>query len=174
MESKRCTKCKTAKPVSDFCSDRSRGDGLSYFCRSCARSKGIGWRERNPEKASVRRLAWAKAHPEEHAQQVREWRRANPQKASAAARRSRRANLPADCAKVARRRASKYQATPKWVDHAAIKSLYARAAEQRLHVDHIVPLHSPLVCGLHVHHNLQLLPAAANHRKSNRLWPDMP
>jgi 5-methylcytosine-specific restriction endonuclease McrA len=41
-------------------------------------------------------------------------------------------------------------------------------------VDHIVPLKSPLVCGLHVEHNLQVIPATQNRRKHNRVWPDMP
>ena len=43
-----------------------------------------------------------------------------------------------------------------------------------LHVDHIVPLHHPLVSGLHVWHNLQLLDARMNRSKHNRVWPEMP
>lgn len=37
------------------------------------------------------------------------------------------------------------------------------------HVDHIVPLISPLVCGLHVGNNLRVIPAVENMRKSNKL-----
>lgn len=75
--------------------------------------------------------------------------------------------------------ARKAGATPKWADHAAILAVCIDA--ERLtqptgvlhHVDHIVPLKSPFVCGLHVAENLQVLTASDNSRKGNRYWPDM-
>lgn len=41
-------------------------------------------------------------------------------------------------------------------------------------VDHVVPLQSRIVCGLHSHTNLQVIPANVNQSKGNRHWPDMP
>jgi hypothetical protein len=77
----------------------------------------------------------------------------------------------------AKRRAQKRQATPPWADFEAIKAIYRLCAEvtritgEINHVDHIYPLVSDEVCGLHVAANLQILTASDNHKKSNKLLP---
>lgn len=73
-----------------------------------------------------------------------------------------------------KRIAAKMQAIPKWADISAIEDVYKEAEYFGLEVDHIVPLQSKIVCGLHVWDNLQLLTKKENIIKGNRHWPDMP
>lgn len=63
---------------------------------------------------------------------------------------------------------------PPWSQAEQISTVYQKAREFGMEVDHIVPLVSEKVCGLHVWDNLQLLVLQENRRKSNQVWPDMP
>lgn len=70
------------------------------------------------------------------------------------------------------------RATPPWASQVTIGRIYLDAARRTRrtgishHVDHIVPLTHPLVCGLHVPANLQILTATENLTKSNRFRPE--
>lgn len=69
-----------------------------------------------------------------------------------------------------------YWATPPWHNqdlHDQMKEIYESAGPDE-HVDHIVPLKHPLVCGLHVPWNLRVINEKKNLRKSNYYWPDCP
>lgn len=66
------------------------------------------------------------------------------------------------------------RAIPCWFEREKIKIVFEKARELGFEVDHVVPLKSDLVCGLHCWHNLQLLSKADNIRKLNRYWVDMP
>jgi 5-methylcytosine-specific restriction endonuclease McrA len=70
------------------------------------------------------------------------------------------------------------EATPKWVtadEKATMRALYVQARKltqitgERYVVDHIVPLRSETVCGLHVPWNLRVITQEENLRKSNKL-----
>lgn len=81
---------------------------------------------------------------------------------------------------VMRRYAAKKHATPSWANATYIMDMYliaricTEATGVKYQVDHIVPLRSKKVCGLHVEHNLQVITGADNHAKNNLLWSDMP
>jgi hypothetical protein len=72
------------------------------------------------------------------------------------------------------RRAKKIRAIPPWFEEEQVAKVYEMATEYGFHVDHIVPLNSETVCGLHCWANLQLLSKEVNASKGNRHWPDMP
>jgi len=79
-----------------------------------------------------------------------------------------------------KQRAAKLKATPKWADFEKIKAIYEEAARLEtftgipMHVDHVVPLGSRIVCGLNWEQNLQILTKSENIAKRNRWWPEMP
>lgn len=74
-------------------------------------------------------------------------------------------------ARNAERRARKILATPAWADLSKIKEIY-KSCPTGYHVDHIIPLSSDLVCGLHVDNNLRIISAQENLQKSNKLLGD--
>lgn len=61
----------------------------------------------------------------------------------------------------------KCRAMPPWVDASALREIYLKCPEG-MDVDHIVPITSPIVCGLHVPWNLQYLTPTANREKHNK------
>ena len=74
-------------------------------------------------------------------------------------------------------------ATPKWLTHEErlqMRNLYIQArklteiASVRYVVDHIVPLRSEVVCGLHVPWNLRVITQEENLKKSNKLIDTVP
>lgn len=83
-------------------------------------------------------------------------------------------------AQTAKRYATKLRAIPSWADLKDIEGFYALAKLRtkltgiEWHVDHVVPLNSDIVCGLHCEANLQVIPAGPNISKGNAWWPDMP
>jgi hypothetical protein len=77
-----------------------------------------------------------------------------------------------------KRRADLKQATPGWADLDAIEQIYYECSQLtkntgvEYNVDHFYPINGELVCGLHVHNNLQIILATDNNKKRN-LHPDL-
>lgn len=148
-----------------------------FKTRSLARS--TAWKKANRDRVNAAHRARYAADAEyrESFRVSREkYEAANPGKRCAIAKQrfacdpAFRAYKAGHCAK---RNAVKLRAIPAWADLDAIAEVYQEATYHQLHVDHIVPLQSKRVCGLHVWDNLQLITPSENFAKSNRSWPDM-
>ncbi len=197
---KLCATCKQEKPEAAFHRKADAADGLHPHCKECKKLKDAAYRLENADRLrefdrargqqpvrkayqtarlkadyeanKPEKLAAMKRYHAEHPEAVREAKRAY------------KARNPAKVLSDTRRRqAGKLNATPAWANQFFIEEAYelARLRTQQKtggfdewQVDHIVPLQHPLVQGLHVEHNLQVIPAIHNQQKGNRTWPDMP
>ena len=100
------------------------------------------------------------------------WHKTNPSKKAESQDKYRRRNLDKMAVKEARRRASKFDATPRWLtvqQLEEIDDIYRYAQEKGYHVDHIIPLKNKKVCGMHVPWNLRAIPPKENLMKRNKL-----
>lgn len=124
------------------------------------------WQKNNPEKKEENRKAWRERNPEKYrkvcAEAGAKWRNANPVKRRA---------------KAAVRRAKVRRAFVEWANKEKIEAFYEQARKMTEltgvpHVvDHIHPLTSKYICGLHNEHNLQVISKEENTRKHNRFVP---
>lgn len=161
--------------------EKIRENNLEYAAthRAAARERTRRWRQDNPERAKAnekryyyqnrdRELANSKRryyqNQERDKQRSRQWREDNPARVAA---------------NIAKRRADEKQATPKWADLAAIHVIYEEAriltesSGVSHQVDHIVPLNSNVVCGLHCEANLRVITAEENNSKNNKLIEEL-
>lgn len=74
---------------------------------------------------------------------------------------------------IVERRKTRDKSMPPWANKKVIQSIYIKARQLtketgiKYEVDHIIPSNHPLVCGLHVESNLQILTEYDNIIKSN-------
>ena len=191
-KTKQCSRCKEVKLLNDFPRDRKQRDGLRASCKDCNKlrqkeyhqnnrdkelQRGKEYRQNNKNKISQRRKEWYQNNRDKALQRKKEYYQNNRDRELQRRKEHHQNNPDKARAKHARRRATKRNATPPWADKAVIEAIYAEAVwlqdftGEPCHVDHIVPLKSDFVCGLHVPANLQTLPGVENIAKSNRSWP---
>lgn len=154
-----CVCCKAEKVSTEFYPDKYKKDGLSAYCRACSKARAAQWAKNNSDKRREQRNKWAKENPELHKLSKQSWKVRN------------KAKVMADTRK---RQAAQLRSVPLWFNAEPVVKLYEKARQYGFHVDHIVPLQSDLVCGLHVFDNLQLMHPSENCSKQNKFWPGMP
>ena len=166
-----CYVCKNRLQADLFYKTKGRSTGVSAACKKCAVKKSYEWNLKNKEKflkikkESAKKTGWQKKWNEKNREYLnaymREWNSKNKRIHSSSQRRG----------------YSKVR--PKWANNFYIKEIYdlcklrSKLTGIKWNVDHIVPLTSELVCGLHVECNLQIITEIENKQKGNRYWPDM-
>lgn len=157
IQTKICKGCLLSLPSSSFNKHSETKDGLRAKCIECRRIENIQYRKSDPEKTKARQKV------------LDNRKRLNPSWKS----RSRDKRNAND----AWRRSMKLNATPKWTtqeDRKLISEFYTVCQMFKIytgmeyHVDHIVPLTSDIVCGLHTSMNLQVISAFENLSKNNK------
>ena len=181
---RKCELCLEFKNVDCFYRCSARKDGRQGYCKKCCTIKT---RERLSKHPEISRLQWLKRkgsirYKEQRRKASEKYRKANKKKTNTAIAAWLSKNPDRHCAYQAMRRSKKAQAAPAWANKFFMEEAYDLAKRRtalmtgghKWHVDHIVPLQSNLVCGLHVHNNLQVIPWKTNISKGNRHWPQMP
>ena len=178
-----CSTCKELKPYSLFYKSSSSKDGRDARCKECKQSYDRTYKLINKDKLYKETKDWKLRNKDKVSSYMVEYRQVNKD----TLRESNKLWIQTNYERYrvmknicnAQRRATKRCAFVKWADSKAIKSFYKEARELTLltgiqhHVDHIYPLTSDIVCGLHVEHNLRVITATENIRKSNKFIEDI-
>lgn len=187
---KQCARCNQDRSLHLFLFRKDRNSHGSY-CNSCRSEMDCEYRTTNPERFRASEIKRRINKKDELAKRNKEYRiknsiklaayyKANAARRMASTKEWRKLNSGRWTATVAKRNAAKKQRTPIWANQDSILSFYKTAQSLSMllgewyEVDHIIPLQSPAVSGLHCEYNLQVISKKQNQSKGNRYWPDMP
>ena len=133
---------------------------------------------KNKERSSSRHAEWVEKNSARDIQNKKDWYQKNKARILAKHKEWVSENRCRVSELQMRYQAAKLGATTAWLTDShkkEMRSLYSLArdlrwlSEERIVVDHIVPLQGKTVCGLHVPWNLRLMTNSANIRKNNKL-----
>jgi hypothetical protein len=172
-----CRRCNVSLPLAEFRHDTRYADGFASWCKPCHRARNSEWAKENRARLSAKSAAWREANIDAARAANKAFKARNSEKLKKAHAEWAKANRGKRNATSAAYKAAKLRATPAWADRKAIAAIYEECARLvaetglRLHVDHIVPLQSDVVCGLHCVENLRIIPGAENESKRNNWTP---
>ncbi len=169
--------------------EKARAKGWRDENKERAKATAAAWREANKEQFAAIKKIWYEANQEHVIEYRREYHLRDQEKNNERSRNYKEAHKEELAAKNAqywrdhpeinranraKRRAAEKKAMPVWADQDKIMAFYVEAVRLTRetgivhHVDHIYPLQSKWVCGLHIETNLQVVPGRENQSKGNR------
>jgi hypothetical protein len=175
---KLCVRCNVEKEDNKFRQLKTR---LNSWCHECCKEHRKEWYQKNRDAEIAKAKEYHKktyAEKREHKiQYAKEWVKNNPEKYKVNAKRCYEKTKLKRFAYQALARAKRRNAVPKWFDSvkADVQKIYIEARTKTLEtgipheVDHIIPLVSEYVCGLHVPNNLRVITQFENRSKQNKL-----
>jgi len=164
---KECKTCNQQKYLANFPKRKYKAHiGYRNECKLCIASFQKKYRQENKEKIADQKKQWTENNRNKKRKTNYQWFIENKEKSRQSVKNHRINNMEYYRFKRAKRRAYKLQATFPGFDE-ELKQIY-KNCPPGYHVDHIVPLKNPKICGLHVPWNLQYLPAQENLKKGNR------
>lgn len=154
IEYKKCGSCNGIFHKSNFIVSKT-----NHTCKPCKAMKAQIYYNDNANYISAYKLEYYNNNKNEVLQKCKIWREANPEKISEyAANRRKQKN-----------RGKLYLNGYECAERPNVLSFY-KNRPKGAHVDHIVPLVNDIVCGLHVHSNLQYLNPHDNLSKGNKFY----
>lgn len=179
---KKCNKCLKLLPLENFSKDKNTKDGFSYSCREChkllyqqkaeiIKNRISIYRAKNKELIRERNRKYYENNKQKILNKVLKWKNENPEKVAIYTKKFAEKYKKQKVANNAFYRAQKRKATPKWLTKEQLEQIaqFYKNCPEGYHVDHIVPICSDFVCGLHVPWNLQYLPGNENESKGDSI-----
>lgn len=159
VNTKICSFCKQEKGLQEYHKSKIHKYGVYTRCKDCSSIIRKLDRLENPERYRLNELRYRSLN--------REKRRESDRKSS-------KKNVARRNANNSNRRTMKVMALVPWRDKEKVLGFYKETKRLELetgikhHVDHIYPLISEWVCGLHCEFNLRVIPWRENLKKGNR------
>ena len=179
-----CSKCKVPKSLEMFGKNRSRKDKLAHRCKVCRSIHDVNYRKPwSPCKGTClqcaeifigvagKKYCSGKCRKQAHRQspaykaQVKAYKQTQSYRDTLKRRRLRPEYKESKrlAKRIRRKEYAKRRLNVPWSDIAA----FYKGARGK-HVDHIIPLNHPNVCGLHIPNNFQYLSPEENMKKNNK------
>lgn len=180
-----CKDCDKKLDLDMFYKHKTTPDGLRSNCKDCLKTASKKMYQKNPDRKKETNKQWHRNNKDYHNALNSEWKQNNPEKYQEITLSWYEDNKEIKLAKNKdhyhnnkylyrardqKRNCLKINATLSGHDQ-ELKEIY-KNCPQNYHVDHIIPLNNPIVCGLHVPWNLQYLTATDNIKKSNKLMQE--